>query len=215
MDLDAARKELAATCRALAAEGLAAGTSGNLSVRAGEHVLLTPTSVNLGRIEPEQIPLVDLDGNVLDGELAPSSELLLHLGAYKRFDTGAVVHTHAPMATAIACALQELPTIHYLMADFGGSVRVAPYLLFGTQELADAVHDALEDRTVVLMGNHGTLAIADDIATAAERTRLLEWVATLYRRTCQIGAPRLLSEDEIAATAAEIERRAYGKPKAN
>ena len=152
---------------------------------------------------------------MVDGELAPSSELLLHLGAYKRFDIGAVVHTHAPMATAIACTLEELPTIHYLMAEFGGSVRVSPYSLFGTQALADAVHDALTDRTVVLMGNHGTLAIGEDVATAAERTRLLEWVATLYRRTCQIGTPRLLSEDEIAETAAEIGRRGYGQPKGN
>jgi L-fuculose-phosphate aldolase len=209
-DLRAAREELAAAGRALADEGLVAGTSGNLSVRAGEHVLITPTGAALERLRGEDIPLVDADGAVVDGTLAPSSELDLHLETYRRHGPGAVVHTHAPMATALSCVLETLPCVHYLMVDLGGDVRVAPYATFGTRGLAAAVADALEDRTAALMGSHGTLAIGDDLAAALRRTRLLEWVATLYWRAAQLGAPRELDEAQQRAVREELARRDYG-----
>lgn len=204
------REQLAATSRALAAEGLVTGTSGNLSVRAGEGVLISPTGASLGELDAEQIPLVDLGGQVIHGDLEPSSEINLHLGIYRRYDAGAVVHTHAPMSAAIGCVLDELPCIHYLMVDFGGTVPVAPYHTFGTQRLADAVRDAMEGHTAVLMANHGTLAYGPDLATAAARTRLLEWVATMYWHAAAIGTPKTLSEAEQRDVAAELERRSYG-----
>ena len=138
------REELASTCRALAEEGLAPGTSGNVSCRTTPGVLISPAGAELGQLRPEQIPLVDLDGQLLDGELQPSSEINLHLGMYRRYRAGAVVHTHAPMSTAVSCVVQTLPCVHYLMVDLGGHVPVAPYCTFGTRELADAVHDAIE-----------------------------------------------------------------------
>ena len=158
--LDGLRKQLASTCYALAGEGLVAGTAGNVSCRAGAGVLITPTGAELGRLEASEIAVVDLEGAVIDGELEPSSEIALHLGIYRRYSAGAVVHTHAPMSTAVACVLDELPCIHYLMVDLGGSVPVAPYRDFGTQALADAVTDAIEGHTAALMANHGTMPTA-------------------------------------------------------
>ncbi len=173
-------------------------------------MLITPTGAELGRLEASQIPLVDLEGAVIDGELEPSSEIALHLGIYRRYGAGAVVHTHAPMSTAVACVLDELPCVHYAMVDLGGSVPVAPYRTFGTQELADAVCDAIEGHTAVLMSNHGTLAYGDDLAGAAARTRLLEWASTLYWHASAIGAPRTLNAAQQREVVAELERRSYG-----
>lgn len=197
-------------CRALAEEGLVTGTSGNLSCRADEGVLISPTGAELGRLEADQVTLVDLEGQVIDGDLEPSSEINLHLGMYRRYDAGAVVHTHAPMSAAVACVLDELPCVHYLMVDLGGSVPVAPYLTFGTPELAHAVHDAIEGHTAALMANHGTLTYGDDLATAGTRTRLLEWVSTLYWHAAAIGTPRTLSQAEQQQVVDTIERRSYG-----
>jgi L-fuculose-phosphate aldolase len=204
------REELAHTCRALSDEGLVTGTSGNLSCRAHDGILISPTGAELGRLQTDQIPLVNLDGEVVDGDLEPSSEVNLHLGMYRRYGAGAVVHTHAPMSAAVGCVLDELPCVHYLMVDLGGTVPVAPYLTFGTQELADAVHAAIEGHTAALMSNHGTLAYGEDLATAATRTRLLEWVSTLYWHAAAIGTPRELSKAQQNDVLAAIEQRSYG-----
>jgi L-fuculose-phosphate aldolase len=204
------REELAATCRALAGEGLVTATSGNLSCRTEDGVLISPTGAELGQLQASEIPLVDLDGTMIDGELEPSSEINLHLGIYRRYGAGGVVHTHAPMSAAVACVVDELPCVHYLMVDLGGSVPVAPYHCFGTEKLAEAVHDVIEGHTAALMANHGTLAFGDDLATAATRTRLLEWVSTLYWHAAAIGTPRTLTDAEQREVVSEIERRAYG-----
>ena len=201
------REELASTCRALAEEGLAPGTSGNVSCRTRPGVLISPAGAELGQLRPEQIPLVDLDGQLLDGELQPSSEINLHLGMYRRYRAGAVVHTHAPMSTAVSCVVQTLPCVHYLMVDLGGHVPVAPYCTFGTQELADAVHDAIEGHTAALMANHGTIAYGDSLAAAAARTRLLEWASRLYWHAAAIGTPRTLTAAEQRDTISQLKRR--------
>src|SRR5687767_15004175 len=145
--IEDARDAVAAAARRLAAEGLVLGTAGNVSVRAGDEVAITPTGARLADLEPEQVPVIDLDGGVVAGDLEPTSELDLHLGVYRRYDAGAVVHTHAPMATALSCVIDELPCVHYGLLALGGDVKVAPYRTFGTPELAEAVLDALEGRT--------------------------------------------------------------------
>src|SRR5829696_2742152 len=116
-----------------------------------------------------------MDGEVLDGELAPTSELDLHLSIYRRYDAGAVVHSHAPVATALGCVLDELPCVHYEMLLLGGTVRVAPYTTFGTPELARSVVEALEGRSAALMANHGAVTHGADIEAAVRATELLEW----------------------------------------
>jgi L-fuculose-phosphate aldolase len=208
--LEREREQVAAASRLLAAEGLVLGTAGNLSARDGERVAITPTGAALAELEPEQVTVVDLDGNVLDGELEPTSELGLHLGVFRRYEPGAVVHTHAPMATALSCVLEELPCVHYQMLLLGGSVRVARYATFGTPELAQSVIEALEGRTAALMANHGSIAHGGDLDTAVEASLLLEWACTVYWRASMVGSPSVLDEaQQQAVVEAAVERR-YG-----
>jgi L-fuculose-phosphate aldolase len=210
-----AREQVAAASRRLAAEGLVRGTSGNISARAGDdRVAVTPTGAVLGELEAAQVTVVDLDGRLVEGDLAPTSEVALHLGVYHRYGAAAVVHTHSPVATALSTVLDELPCIHYEMLALGGAVRVAPYRTFGTQELADAVLDALEGRSAVLMSNHGAIATGEDVKGAVERALLLEWACTVYWRAAAIGTPRVLGPEELGAVGSAIAERGYGATRA-
>jgi L-fuculose-phosphate aldolase len=208
--LEPQRRQVATAARRLAAEGLVLGTAGNVSARTGDRVAISPTGATLASLQPEDVTVVDLAGEVVAGELEPTSELDLHLGVYRRFDAGAVVHTHAPMATALSCVLDELPCVHYALLALGGTVRVAPYRTFGTPELAEAVLDALDGRTAALMANHGALAYAADADAAVESSLLLEWACTVYWRAAAIGEPRVLDQaerDDVVRVAIE---RSYG-----
>jgi L-fuculose-phosphate aldolase len=204
------RKQVAAAARRLAAEGLVLGTSGNLSARDGESVAITPTGAVLAELEPDAVTVIDLEGRVVHGELAPTSELDLHLGVYRRYGAGAVVHTHSPAATALSCVVEEVPCVHYGMLALGGSVRVAPYETFGTSQLAERVLDALEGRTAALMANHGALTYAGDVAGAVEATLLLEWACDLYARAVAVGTPRALTDQERADVVNTAVQRGYG-----
>jgi L-fuculose-phosphate aldolase len=213
MTLEAEREQVAAASRRLAAEGLVPGTAGNVSARRGEEVAISPTGAVLADLEPEQVTVVDLDGDVVGGELAPTSELDLHLGVYRRHDAGAVVHTHAPMATALSCVLDELPCVHYQMLLLGGTVPVAPYATFGTPELAESVLAALEGRQAALMANHGAIVHATDLGTALELALLLEWACSVYWHAAAIGEPRVLGPDQREAVVSAAVERGYGTTK--
>jgi L-fuculose-phosphate aldolase len=206
------RTEVAEACRRLAQEGLVIGTAGNVSAAAGEDAIaVSPTGAVLAELAPEQVSVVDLEGHLLDGDLEPTSELGLHLGIYERYDAGAVVHTHAPMATALSCVLEdELPCVHYGMLLLGGGVRVAPYETFGTPELAAAVLDALEEKSAALMANHGAITYAPDVAGAVDRALLLEWACTVYWRAAAIGEPKTLDEGQRQAVVTAALERGYG-----
>jgi L-fuculose-phosphate aldolase len=206
------RTEVAEACHRLAREGLVIGTAGNVSARAGnEAIAVSPTGAALAELAPEEVSVVDAEGNVMDGELEPTSELGLHLGVYERYDAGAVVHTHAPMATALACVLDdELPCVHYGMLLLGGTVRVAPYETFGTPELATAVLDALEGKSAALMANHGAITHAPDLGEAVEHALLLEWACAVYWRAAAIGEPKALDETQRQAVVNAALERGYG-----
>jgi L-fuculose-phosphate aldolase len=208
--LERERELVAAAARWLAADGLVTGTAGNVSARCGELVVVTPTGARLEAVAAPELAVVDLDGRQVEGELAPTSELGLHLGIYRRYDAGAVVHTHAPFATALACVIDELPVIHYQLLALGGAVRVAPYATFGTPELAELTLEALEGRSAALMANHGAIAFAADVEGALEQARLLEWGCQLYWRASAVGTPRTLGESEQLAFVEEVTRRGYG-----
>jgi L-fuculose-phosphate aldolase len=205
------REAVAAACRSLAADGLVAGTSGNVSARSGDHVAITPTGGVLAELTADEVAVVDLEGSLVDGPLEPTSEIELHLGVYERYDAGGVVHTHPPTATALSCVVDEVPCVHYEMLRLGGPVPVARYETFGTPELAASVLDALEGRTAVLMANHGALTYAADPAAAADLTRLLEWACTVYWRAAAIGTPRALGEAERQAVVEAALTRGYGR----
>lgn len=190
------------------------GTAGNLSVRVDDRVVVSPTGCVLEDVPPEEMSVVDLDGDSIEGP-PPTSELGLHLGVYRAMDwTGAVVHTHSPMATAVGCVVDELPAIHYGMLALGGSVRVAPYATFGTDELHQHVLAALEGRLAALMQNHGTLNCADSLDSAVEGALLLEWACSLYWHAKQIGEPSVLTEEQLADVAAQVQRLGYGAARA-
>jgi L-fuculose-phosphate aldolase len=209
-NLHMVRKQVAAAGRRLAAEGLVRGTSGNISARAGDdRVAITPTGAVLGELDAAQVTVVDLAGTVIEGDLAPTSEIGMHLGAYHRYGAVAVVHTHPPVGTALSTVLDELPCVHYEMHQLGGAIRVASYATFGTQELADSVLDALEGRSAALMANHGALTIGDDLTAAVERALLLEWVCTVYWQATAIGTPRLLTADDLSAVGTSLADRGY------
>lgn len=208
--LEARREEVAAAARRLAAEGLVLGTAGNISAREGEHVAVTPTGAALAELEPEQVTVVDLDGNAVAGELAPTSELYLHIGVYSSSDAGAVVHTHAPLATALSCVIDELPCVHYQLLLLGGTVRVAPYFTFGSPELAAAVLAALDGRSAALMANHGAITHGAGVEQAVEAAFLLEWACEVYWRAATLGEPRVLDEKERAAVVTAALESGYG-----
>jgi L-fuculose-phosphate aldolase len=213
MQLVRERERIAAAARRLAGDGQVTGTAGNLSERAGELVAVTPTGAALESLEPGQVAVVDLDGEQVDGDLLPTSELGLHLGVYRRYDAGAVVHTHPPYGTALSCVLDELPVVHYQMLALGGPVRVAPYATFGTDELAEATLDALKERSAALMASHGAIAYGPDLDVAMSQAALLEWACTLYWRAAAIGTPRALDADERNAVVTAVIERGYGTTK--
>jgi L-fuculose-phosphate aldolase len=204
------RAAVADACRRLGAEGLLIGTAGNVSVRVEDRVAITATGAVLARLTPDQVTVVDLDGNVVAGTLQPTSELELHLGVYRRYGTGAVVHTHAPMATAVSCVLDELPCVHYQLLALGGTVRVAPYATFGTPELAESVLAALDGRSAALMANHGALTHATTLDKAVENALLLEWACGVYQRAAAMGTPRVLDEQQQLAVIEAAIARDYG-----
>jgi L-fuculose-phosphate aldolase len=164
----------------------------------------------LAEMTVEDVSVIALDGSTIEGS-EPTSEVALHLGVYARYGAGAVVHTHAPMATALSCVLDELPCVHYGMLALGGSVRVAPYATFGTDELAASVLDALDGRSAAMMANHGTVTLGADVAGAVAATELLEWASTVYFNAAQIGTPRVLGEADQAAVIEAVVQRGYGR----
>ncbi|MFL5895459.1 MAG: class II aldolase/adducin family protein [Thermoleophilaceae bacterium] len=211
--LEAEREKVAAACARLAAEGLVVGTAGNVSLRSGENVVVTPTGGVFGDMQTDDIAVVDMSGAQVGGEHAPTSELGLHLSLYEQMDAGAVVHTHAPFATALSCVVDEVPAIHYQMLQIGGSLRVAPYATFGTDELAQNVRRALEGRTACLMKNHGAVGYGHDLDYAVESALLVEWACRLYWTACAIGTPATLSDEQLQDVAAQVVRLGYGQKK--
>ncbi|MCO5999496.1 class II aldolase/adducin family protein [Actinoallomurus rhizosphaericola] len=204
MLLGEVREEIVDTCRRLSAAGLLPGTSGNVSVRAGDHVAVTPSGVDYSELTAELVGVHALDGTPVDAPLKPTSELPLHLAVYAAKETSAIVHTHSTAATVLSTLVDELPPIHYMIALFGGPVRVTPYATYGTRELADATVRALRESTGCILGNHGTVAVGADLGAARTGAEYLEWLSELYLRAVSAGKPRLLDAEEIARVAAKL-----------
>jgi L-fuculose-phosphate aldolase len=206
------RDHVATAARRLAHEGLLIGTAGNVSAREGDLVAVTASGVVLAGCRPDDVTVVDLSGAVVEGELAPTSELSLHLGVYADGAAAAVVHTHAPFSTALACVLDELPVLHYQQLLLGGAIRVAAYATFGSPELATHVRAALADRQAALMANHGSVAVGASLDAAVEHALLLEWLATLHHRAAALGSPRVLTSDQQDDVVRVALARSYGTP---
>ncbi|OXM54091.1 fuculose phosphate aldolase [Amycolatopsis thailandensis] len=211
-------KERLAVCefaRRMTADGLVVGTSGNLSARQGELIAVTPTGVGYAGLRPEDVPVVRLDGEVVDGSLKPTSELPMHLAVYRQAADpdgeaiSAVVHTHSVHATAVSTLVTEVPPIHYMLAAIGPTARVASYATYGTEELAKAMLEALDGRRGCLLANHGTTTFGDSLDSAYSRARQLEWVCQVWLTARAAGTPNLLPPAEIEHVVEKL--RGYGQ----
>ncbi|MGR8011298.1 class II aldolase/adducin family protein [Streptomyces hypolithicus] len=210
--IERAWHDLVATARRTVGEGMVVGTSGNVSVRVGRLVLVTPSGVPYERLRPEDAVAVDLEGNRVLGDLAPTSELPMHLALYRSTDAGAVVHTHAVHATAVSTLVDELPLVHYMAAALGGPVRTAPYATYGSPELAENMLLALRDRSACLLQNHGTMAYGATLDQAYDRTAQLEWMCRLWLTASSVPGrePTLLSAAQLREVSAKL--AGYGQP---
>lgn len=201
----AKRRFIIHACRRMNAVGINQGTSGNISVRHGGGLLITPTSIAYDDMQPEQIVAMDLDGTCAPGA-KPSSEWRFHRDILKaRPDIHAVVHAHPPFATILAIMRMDIPPIHYMIAAAGGdSIRCAPYATFGTEELSHHALAALEDRDACLLAHHGMIAAGPTLARAMWLAVEVETLARQYHGCLAIGTPPLLSKGEIAMAKASM-----------
>jgi L-fuculose-phosphate aldolase len=215
--LQAARAQLVSYSARLLDDGLAVGSAGNMSVRIGDRIAITPSGISYTEMRPDDICLVGMDGVELQSSETPSSETPMHLAIYAAAkaevgaEVGAVVHTHSPEVIALSAGRDELPAIHYAITGLGGPVRVAPYVRFGSAGLAASAVTALDGRSAVILRNHGAVCYGRDLAQAYDRALLLEWLARTYRLALSYGEPAILSAAELDEVTAESRRRRYGE----
>ena len=178
--------------------GINQGTSGNLSLRQDDGMMITPSAVPYDDLEPGDIVCVNPDGSAV-GSRKPSSEWRLHLDVYRdRPDARAILHAHPVHCTALACLRRGIPAFHYMVAVAGGSdIRCAPYATFGTQELSEHAVAALEGRKACLMANHGLVCLADNLDAALGLAIEIESLARSYLQCLSVGEPVILDEEEI------------------
>lgn len=206
----AKRQAVIEACRAMNAQGLNQGTSGNVSLRDGDGFLVTPSGVPYDGMTPEQVVRMDPEGG-FEGDWVPSSEWRMHRDIYRaRPEAGAVVHVHSTHATALSCLRREVPAFHYMVAVAGGdSLRCADYATFGTQALSDAMLAALEGRTACLLANHGQIAFGPTLDRALWLAGEVEALCRQYAVARSLGDPVVLGETEMAEV---LERfGSYGK----
>ena len=209
----AEREAVARASRHLAETGLVIGTAGNVSARLGDLVAVTPTGCDLGDVTPEMVTVIDLEGTIVDGDLAPTSEVPLHTGIYAATNALAITHAHAMASTALSCCCDELPALHYSCLELGGAPRTAAYATFGSQELADNVIEALKGRNAAMMQNHGSVAYGPTMDKAIHSLELLEWLAELYWRASSMGTPHVLTDKDFEAIITAAIERGYGSLK--
>jgi L-fuculose-phosphate aldolase len=207
----AARERVAALYRELGRLGMCSASSGNVSLRTPGGMLITASGVSAEQTTAETIAAMTLDGQPIQGP-KPSSEWHLHAAIHRTFPAAkCVVHTHSDAATALACLNEALPAFHYMIAGFGGGIRCAPYVTFGTSELADATVAAMKGRTACLLANHGMVVTGRDPAHALSQAVLLETLCRQYLLARSAGTVRLLTPEEMRTAKARF--RDYGAPR--
>lgn len=203
------RKAIIEKCRYMNAIGLNQGTSGNISARYKDVMLITPSAVPYDDMEPEMIAAMPIKGEYgeWEGPLKPSTEWRFHLDITKeRGDVGAIVHTHATFATILAILRKNIPACHYMIAAFGGSdIRCSGYATYGTKELSVHALKALEGRNGCLLANHGMIALGANLDKAMWLAVELETIAKQYYYSSLLGKPVILSDEEI-----EVTRKGFG-----
>ncbi len=193
------KQELLGITHEMLRENLVIGSSGNASVRVENNVVITPSAVKYATMSVDDIMILDIDGNVIEGYRNPSVESPTHLEIYRRRnDAKAIVHAHSIFATALALLDRHLPpVIDEVVPKLGGDIRLAKYAMPGTKELANNVVQALEDRSAVFLKNHGALCIGKSLDDALHNSILLERTCMIYITALQIGKPTELPEDVV------------------
>lgn len=206
------REGIVATCREMNRIGLNQGTSGNLSHRMGEGMLITPTSLPYEAMGPDDIVEMDFSARYA-GNRRPSSEWRFHRDILRaRADVNVVLHTHSTFCTILAVHERAIPCFHYMVAVAGGDdIRCAPYACFGTQALSDHALAALEGRNACLLGHHGLIVTAASFEKALWLAVEVETLAKIYVHALAIGEPPRLSKAEMAQVHAQITRMGYGQ----
>lgn len=207
----ALRQEVIETALAMAGSGLSKGTSGNVSVRTDGGCLITPSGVPYDELKAIDIVELDLHGNVLNGDLRPSSEWPFHTAIYRiRPEAGAIVHCHSLYATVVAAHGLCIPAFHYMIALAGGTdIRCAEYATFGTEALSDQVLEAIDGRLACLLAHHGQVAFGSDPAAALQLAEQVEELAAQYWIARQQGDPPLLSDQDMNEVLSKFDD--YGK----
>lgn len=211
----AVRQAMVEACRSMNALGINQGTSGNISVRWRDGLLVTPSGLPYGEMDADDIVHLRIDGTH-DHDLEPSSEWRFHRDIIReRPDVGAVVHAHPVYCTAFAMCRTDIPAAHYMISAAGGpTVRCAEYATFGTEELSRRALEALEDRTCCLLANHGMIATGPSLDRAMWLAVELETLCRQYAVALQVGTPVILPDEEVARTTDRF--RSYGpRPKAS
>jgi L-fuculose-phosphate aldolase len=195
----AIREEIVTLTQALALAGLVPNKSGNVSARVEDGFLITPAGVPYRDLTPVQIVAMSFTGEARAAGARPSSEWRMHAAIYaQRSDVEAIVHTHSPRATALACAGRGIPPFHYMIALAGGDIRCMPYCTFGTAELAASAVRGLEGRRAVLLGNHGVMAVGSSLREAHSVAIEVENLAGEYLAMLSAGLqPSLLDDAEL------------------
>ena len=206
MLLQSEREQVADYARRMIDTGLVVNTSGNISIRTGDQVAITPSGHPYESLGPGDIVVLDVNGDIVDGDLLPSSETRLHLSLYADDSAiGAIVHTHSVYATAVSTLVDELPAIHYNVELLGGPVPVAPYRTFGSPELAEVVAEAIKGRSAALMQNHGSTTVGKTVDDAFSKAITLEWLARVYLEASRAGSPSLLSEADLSEVRKQLD----------
>jgi len=214
MELETEREAIVRFGLKMVASGLTTGTGGNLSIidRNSGTVAVSPSGIEYAALQPHDVVFTDMQGNVVDGDTKPSSELGFHLSLYhRRKDVQAVVHTHSPYAVTMACLGWEIPAVHYLVGFAGKKVPLAPYATFGTPELAEIVAEHIGDYNALLLANHGLVAVGSSIDTAFAIAEEIEFVARIYYQAKSIGTPVILPEEEMNTVLEKF--KTYGQKK--
>jgi len=186
--------------RRMLADGLTKGTGGNISVKTDDgDVAISPSGMAYDDIEPEDVPIVDIDGEHVAGDKKPSSEFRMHTDVLReREDVGAIVHNHSPYASTFASIDEPVEASHYLVAFAGDEIPVTGYATYGTQELADLALETLgEEYNACLLRNHGVVAVGDSVEEAFEVALMVEYCARIHYQALNIGEPSLLPDEEI------------------
>lgn len=214
MQYDDIRREMIATCISMNDKGINQGTAGNISVRVDEGFLITPSGVPYGEMVPADIVLMDLDANST-GTRKPSTEWRFHRDIMRQKpEVGAIIHLHSMFCTSLSMLHREIPAVHYMIAAAGGpTIPCVPYSTWGTQELADNILSALQNRLACLLANHGMVCVGPNLKKAAWLAVEVETLAAQYWRALQIGEPHVLPDEEIARVLALFGTYGQGETK--